>query len=443
MSPIDAPAETAEGPFPAGYWFEKMPLTRAHWLAGMTLFFAFVIEAWEMLIVIFSAAAIGEEFGVDSAAIGGLISAIFLGMIPGSIIWGKLSNVWGRKKCLLLSIGLYGIFPLLSALAPSIEVLWWIRFFAGVVLSGALVVTFPLFTEILPVKWRGRGTVLLSSGWPVGTLIAVGVTALFADAGWRIVLGFSTIVSLWAVAIHFLVPESAYWLVEKGRKEKAGDVIRQLSNIDVPNSGLADPVGQAAQTPFVAIFSPNVLRITVLNTVVNFCFSWGYWGMTTWLPSLLAKKGLSAPEGLGFIALSALFMFPGYLTASYLTGIYGRKKIMASFVAMATIAGFGFASSSSMFQLYAWNFMLSFFSLGAWGIWNTWMGEIYDTANRAAGAAWGVMLQRVANTIAPIAIGAILVTGSFAVTVAFISVFLAVTFFASLLLPETEGKRLT
>ena len=87
--------------------------------------------------------------------------------------------------------------------------------------------------------------------------------------------------------------------------------------------------------------------------------------------------------------------------------------------------------------------MLSFFSLGAWGVWNTWMGEIYETHRRGQGVAWGVINQRVANTIAPITIGAILASGSFLQTVSFISIFLGVTFVADLFLPETEGKILT
>ena len=438
--PGDTALDTARS---VGGWFEEMPLTRAHWAAGFTLFFAFVIEAWEMMIIILSANAVGASFGADAQAIGGLISAIFLGMIPGSLLWGKLSNIIGRKKSLLISIGGYGVFPLLSAAAPSFEALWWVRFFAGVVLSGALVVTFPLFTELLPVKWRGRGTVFLSAGWPVGTLIAVAATALFADAGWRWALGVSAVVSLWALPIYWLTPESAYWLAQRGHTDEARGVIARLSGREVLKGGLITASAEAAHMPFTGIFKGPMLRITVLNTIVNFCFAWGYWGMTSWLPSLLARKGLSAPEGLGFIALSALFMFPGYLTASYLTGVYGRKKVMTTFVALAAVAGFGFAYSGTMAELYAWNFMLSFFSLGAWGIWNTWMGEIYDTANRAAGAAWGVMLQRVANTIAPVAIGAILVTGSFEGAVVFISLFLAATFVAALFLPETEGKRLT
>ena len=53
------------------------------------------------------------------------------------------------------------------------------------------------------------------------------------------------------------------------------------------------------------------------------------------------------------------------------------------------------------------------------------------------------MLQRVANMIAPIVIGAILVKGSFASTVAFISMFLLTNFVASVFFLEAEGQQLT
>ncbi len=190
------------------------------------------------------------------------------------------------------------------------------------------------------------------------------------------------------------------------------------------------------------IFRSATIRITIVQTVINFCFSWGYWGLASWMPTLLAERGLSAPEGLGFMAISALFMFPGYISASYLTGRYGRKKIMLSYVFISAVAGFGFAQSATISEMYFWNFTLSFFSLGAWGVWNTWLGEIYDTRTRGAGTAWGVSAQRVANAVAPVVIGTMLATSNFMQTVTFISMFLAVTFVAAILLPETEGQTL-
>jgi len=86
------------------------------------------------------------------------------------------------------------------------------------------------------------------------------------------------------------------------------------------------------------IFKSSIIKITIIQTLINFCFSWGYWGLTSWLPVLLAEKGLSTGQGLGFLALSALFMFLGYISANYFTGRFRRKKVMVSYVPMATIA---------------------------------------------------------------------------------------------------------
>lgn len=432
-------SETTIPPQTVGHWFKDMPVTRTHWVAGLILFVTFIIDSWEMMILILSSESIAAEFGLGTAQIGSLIGALFLGMIPGALMWGRLADRLGRKKCVILSLALYAPVPLLSALAPSVEVLWWLRFFGGILLSGALVITFPYFQELIPVKARGKATVYLSAGWPVGLLVAVGITALLMDSGWRWIIGFSSLSGLWALALYKLVPESPYWLAEKGRLEEANQVIKTLSHGEIiANTESAPQQAQRTQS-FFNIFRQPVTKITVLQTIINFCFSWGYWALASWMPTLLSKRGLDAPEGLSFIAISALFMFPGYISASYLTGKFGRKPVMLVYVFVAAVAGFGFANSGTLNQMYIWNFTLSFFSLGAWGVWNTWMGEIYDTHTRSAGVAWGVSMQRVANSVAPIAVGAMLATSSFLQTVTFISAFLAATFLTTLFLPETEG----
>lgn len=425
-----------------GSWFTDMPLTRSHWLAGGTLFMTFVIESWEMMIIIFSSGAIATEFGLNTQQTGSLISAMFLGMIPGALLWGKLMGPFGRKQCLLISLGCYGIFPLLSAFAISFEMLWISRFLCGVVLSGALVVTFPFFEELVPVKSRGQATVYLSAGWPVGVLVAIGVTVLLMDLGWRWVVGAGALASLWAFAIAAFTPESPYWLAEKGRTDEADAAIDRLARGALNAKTLPGQSAAGEGIAFLDIFRGSALKITIVQSIINFCFSWGYWGLASWMPTLLAERGLSAETGLGFIALSALFMFPGYISASYLTARLGRKKVMLAYVFMSAVAGFGFAYSATMTEMYVWNFTLSFFSLGAWGVWNTWLGEIYDTRNRGAGTAWGVSAQRVANSIAPIVIGGVLATTNFLQTVSFITLFLAITFVTTLFLPETEGIEL-
>ncbi|MFP5018998.1 hypothetical protein ACKLTP_18790, partial [Paenarthrobacter ureafaciens] len=97
----------------------------------------------------------------------------------------------------------------------------------------------------------------------------------------------------------------------------------------------------------------------------------------TWMPTLLQDRGLSASSSLSFIALSAVMMIPGYITASYLTGRFGRKWIFNIYVLAAGGGGAYFATASTETEMYIGMFVLAFFSLGAWGVWDTWMGELY------------------------------------------------------------------
>ncbi|GEB33365.1 MULTISPECIES: MFS transporter [Brevibacillus] len=428
---------------PVGALFENMPVTSQHWQAGLVLFFSFVIESWEMMIVILASASIGGEFQLDGTQIGSLIGSIYLGMIPGCLLWGKLVDKIGRKQSMIISFGLYGIISLISAFSLTYEMLWWTRFLSGVALSGVLVATFPYFEELLPMKVRGKAAVYLASGWPVGYLLAIGTTYLFMELGWRWIIGVSSLAGLWFLAIAAFVPESPYWLAGKGRHSEAKEVIDKLSKGTMQKeiNSVELAVENVKTGSFLEIFSGQFRRSTILQLVINFSFSWGYWGLSSWMPALLAKKGLSAPEGMGFMAISALFMFPGYMVSSYLTGKYGRKKVMALFVFFAAISGFGFANANTLQEMYIWNFALSFFSLGAWGVWDTWMAELYPTEVRGVSYSVGMTGQRVANAIAPSVIGAMLaINSSFLTTVSFISAFLVVTFVASLFLKETEGE---
>lgn len=444
--PADSPGALEEplAPISISELFLSMPVTRQHWIAGLILFVAFVVESWEMLIIILAGASVSAEFGLDATGLGTLISAIFWGMIPGAFIWGKVSNAYGRKASILFSLISYGLLTLASSMAPDYLSLLILRLLCGVAISGLLVTTFPYFEELLPVAVRGKATVYLASGWPIGFLIAIASSHYLADYGWRWIIGVSAVGGCWAWVVFRYLPESPLWLHHHGRSNEARQVMLKLAGganaRQILHTPLTiDPVGTST---IMTLFRSQALKISVLQIIINFCFSWGYWALSSWMPVLLAKRGFSAPDGLGFMALSALFMFPGYMAASWLTARIGRKKVMACFVLLAGLAGFGFAFTESLSELYFWYFVLSFFSLGAWGVWDTWMGELYNTEMRVSAYAVGLAAQKVANAIAPICIGAMLASQSVMLTVAFISCFLLLTFAASLFLPETEGQAL-
>lgn len=425
-----------------GHAFRDMPFGSVHFKIGAVLFFAFAIEAWEMLILTYVAGDLATSLQVGATQVGIAISALFLGMIPGSLLWGPISDRIGRKATCAWSFAGYGVITLLSCFAPNFETLAIARFLSGLLFSGVFTVTFPYFEELLPVKVRGKAAVYLAAGWPIGILAALGTTALIGGHGWRWVVAVSALASLWGIVVYKVVPESPYWLARRGRNEDAHDVLERLGAQDISRSTILTVSVDKRQTIW-SLFRGKMGRITVIQVLINFTFSWGYWGLQSWMPTLLEGRGLSASSSLSFIALSAVLMIPGYMTASYLTGRFGRKWIFTGYVLAAAGGGFFFGTASTETEMYIGMFSLAFFAMGAWGVWDTWMGELYPSAMRGSGFGLGIFGQRVANTIAPSLVGFLLASAAGATsTILFINMFLLATVILGLFLPETEGSEL-
>ena len=424
--------------------FRDVPLTREHLKCCLALFFVFAIEAWEMMIIVYTAPLIAQDFALDTLAVGNLIGAMFIGMLLGALAWGKVAERIGRKRAIIWSLALYGVISLASAFAPDYLSLYGLRMLSGVAAVGMMVVTFAHFQELLPLRHRGALSVYLAAGWPIGMLLALGVTVWLLPLGWRAIIVLSSLGSLWALVVARWVPESPYWLAGANKQQQARSVIERLSlgAVIIPEHCQLQ-INQTTQGHQRELFSAALCKISVLQIIVNFTFSWGYWGLQTWLPTLLQQRGLSLPQSYGFIALSALFMIPGYMAASWLTMRWGRKKTIIAFISASVVAGYGFANVQSLEMLYVSNFALAFFSLGAWGVWGTWIGELYPTPLRTIGYGWAIFAQRVANIMAPSLIGALIAYGSsFNLTITLINGFMFVTVLLVLFIPETEGKAL-
>ncbi|MFB4283575.1 MULTISPECIES: MFS transporter [unclassified Nonomuraea] len=425
---------------PIGAAFDRMPFTRRHVLIALALFIAFVIESWEQLALVYVSGDLGTKLGIDEAGVGVVLSAVAFGMIPGVLVWGPVADRIGRRPTAFWSLLAYGVIALASAFAPNMEVLVALRVASGLALAGVYTITFPLFLELLPTRHRGRAAVYLSIGWPIGMLAAIGASVSLGDLGWHVVVIASAAAGLWAFAIRAWVPESPYWLAARGRQEEARAVLRSLGS---PDAEATFTVASHRVGRPLDLFRGGLARITVVMLLLNFVFNWGYWGLQTWLPTLLQDRGLTLSASLGFAALSALLMIPGYVSASLLTGRFGRRKVFLVYVVAAVLGGLWFATAESMVGLYLGNFVLAFFSMGAWGVWNTWNGEFYPTALRGTGYSWATAAQLVATTVAPSAVGALLANATgFTATMLIINAFMVATALLALPLPETEGREL-
>lgn len=206
----------------------SMPLGRRHIAAGTVLFITFVIEAWEQVGLIYVSTGIGTDFGISNAQLGWALSAVALGMVPGALLWGLAIDRFGRRQVTVYSLLVYSVLALLAGLSPEFWMFLVLRFLSGMAFGGVYSVTFPYFLELLPTRWRGQGAVALSIGFPIGTLLCIGVSQTLGTVSWRAVAVVGAVAGLWAFAVRKWVPESPYWLAQRERHADAARVLRSL-----------------------------------------------------------------------------------------------------------------------------------------------------------------------------------------------------------------------
>lgn len=319
-------------------------------------------------------------------------------------LWGPLSDRIGRRLGFQLTVAIFAVFGLLSALAPNITWLIILRGVTGFGLGGALPLDFSLYAEYLPTRNRGRNLVLLESFWALGTIIAAGLAwVLVPTVGWRPLLassGFAALLVLW---IRARVPESPRYLSVSGRPQEAQRVIAEVAEYNgrpVPSRSIS-AAATGEQATVASLFRPQFRRSTIMLWSAWFCISLAYYGLFVWLPTVFVRQGFDFLQTYGYTFLLALAQVPGYFSAAWLVERWGRKPTLVSYLGISGLATFLFALAPSTALLVTGGALMSFFSLGAWGALYAYTPEMYPTVIRGTGFGYASGMTRIAGALAP------------------------------------------
>lgn len=404
-----------------------------------------LFDAMDLLLVGSVVAAVGRLWDLPKAAIGGILTANLLGMFLGAALSGVVADRFGRKAVFTWTILAYSLLTGLTAFAWSAGALAAIRFLAGLGLGGELPVASTLVAELAPAEHRGRTVVLLESFWAYGSVLAalIGATIVPLHEGWRIALLVGTLPALYVFVIRRAVPESPRWLRAQGREQEAR-VAAAAAGITL-EAAAAKPV----RATIAQLFAPALARRTVMLWVLWIALVVSYYGIFTWMPSLLAAKGFTLREALWLNLAIALFQIPGYYAAAALVDRAGRKPTLVGFLTCAAIGSFFFAGATlaaqpSIAAVIGWGAVIAFFNLGAWGVTYTYTPEQYPTAIRASGAGLAAGAGRLVGAFGPALVAVLLARfGSpYSVFVVFAGVMLTGALVVLVLGEETRGKTL-
>jgi putative MFS transporter len=402
-----------------------------------------LFDAMDLLLVGTVVAAVGREWHLSKPVVGGIITANLIGMFLGASLSGIVADRFGRRAVFMWTILAYSLLTGVSALAWSAASLALIRFVAGIGLGGELPVASTLVSEFAPKERRGRTIVMLESFWAYGTVLAALIGALVVPtAGWRVAFLIGLLPALYVFVIRRAIPESPRFLLASGRAAESREVARI--------AGIADEApSDTTRVTLRALFAPRFAKRTVMLWLLWIALVFSYYGIFTWLPSLLLAKGFTLREALWLNLAIAVFQIPGYYAAAALVDRLGRKPTLVAFLTCAAIGSFFFAGATlaaqpSVAAVIGWGAVIAFFNLGAWGVTYTYTPEQYPTAIRASGAGLAAGAGRLVGAFAPALVGAMLVNfGSpYSVFVVFACVMLAGALVVLVLGDETRGKSL-
>ena len=413
---------------------------RLMWVCGL----GWAADAMEVLLISFALPAIAEEWGLSAGQKGLLLTSVFIGMLAGSLVWGRLSDIIGRKTGFIATIALDSGFGLLSAFAPGFGSLLALRSLTGFGVGGTLPVDYSMFSEYLPIAKRGRNLVLLESFWALGTVVAAGLAWLIVPTlGWRWLLAISALPGIIILFIRRLVPESPRYLMAQGKTEEAFNVLKHVASVNgtTLNASGIRPI-EVKPAKISDLLTKKLRKTTLLMWVIWFFISLGYYGVFTWLPNYFRSTGMETLPVYQNVFILAIAQLPGYFSAAFFIEKIGRRKTLAAYLFISGIFTFLFAMANSLTFLVFMGIWMSFFTLGAWGALYAFTPEAFPTSLRGTGMGSASAWTRVSGALAP-TIGAFLMGESFILPlVVFASAYMVASLAALLLNNETKGTPL-
>ncbi len=331
---------------------DEAPLSRFHTKSVVTAGMGFFTDAYDLFIIGVATTLITPLWHLSSSQTGLVNSITLISAFVGAFIFGRLSDVIGRKKIYGLEAVLMIVGALASAFAPNFAFLLVCRFILGIGVGGDYPMSATLMTEFANRKNRGKLVGLVFAMQGLGTVAGyiIGLALLSAhvsnDLTWRILLGMGALPAASVLMMRRRMPESPRYSDQVlGKSAKATTDIASFSEGVVLAS--ADQGPQRAPKGYMKLreflSNPKYLLLLLGTAGTWFVFDYAYYGNSVSAPliikSVLGKQGSSVlTEALALqLIIFTLAALPGYYLATHFMDRIGHRRLQwIGFIGMGT-----------------------------------------------------------------------------------------------------------
>lgn len=330
--------------------FDSAPLNRRYWVTFVLMSAVFVYDFFDFLVVGYLLAEVGPRWHLTYGQSAVILYSGGIGAIVGALVFGALSDAWGRKQQIVIGTFICALSAGLIAAIP--EGAWWLfailRFFVGVGLTAAVTPSLTVVVELTPTRHRTIATsfyvVFASAGGFLAPLISA---ALLGPFGWRgvAVVGFGAAVI--GALVWLLTPESVRWLTAKGRfREAQAEVAKHLN---VPLQSVPLPAVPPTTVPrgnlLDLLSQPRMFWETLL--IWGGSSTAGY-GVYLWGPTIVALLlKVPVPQAAKYFVFVSAAGVAGKIIVTLIAPLIGRRVlgVLWGFGGIVALAAAGYFNS--------------------------------------------------------------------------------------------------
>jgi MFS family permease len=364
-------------------------------------------------------------WGMSKMQAGWITTATVISSALGGWLAGVLADRYGRVRVLQWTIGWFALFTFLCGFTQSFEQLLFTRSLQGLGFGGEWAVGSVLIGEMIRPQHRGKAVGTVQSGWAIGWGIAnllflLLYSVLPEHLAWRALFWSGILPAFLVIYIRRNVQEPEVYSATRAKTQERG------SN-------------------FLEIFSPPLLKTTVLTGIMITGMMAGYFAVFFWLPTFLkTERGLSVLNT-GMYTFVVIFgSFIGYLASAYLSDYVGRKKNFFIFAAGSALIAIVYTQIpiDDTLMLFL-GFPLGFFVSGNFSGCGPFLTELYPSRVRGSGQGFVYNFGRGMSAFATPLVGYLSGTITLGKAIGIVAITgFSVVILVVALLPETRGKAL-
>jgi putative MFS transporter len=325
-----------------------------------------------------------------------LVAATFIGMFVGTMLFSSLSDRFGRRTIFTFALVWYSVATFFMAFQSTPLAIDFWRFLAGIGIGVELITIDTYLSELMPKDRRGQAFAFNQSfqflAYPMVSLLALGFVprAPFGFEGWRwvtVIAAAGAIVVWW---IRLALPESPRWLAIHGKTAEAERITAVMEAKVVAQSGRPLPLPEvlpdeveAGRGAWVEMWHGEYRWRTIMLIIFNLLQSIGYYGVASWVPTLLVSQGITVTKSLLYTFIIALANPAGPLLASLLADRVHRKWQLVGSCAGLAIFGIAFSQMRDPAWIIIFGVLLTFSTSNLSYSFHAYQAELYPTRIRS------------------------------------------------------------